>query len=125
MGRCHIEDEPSDLWRECAIIDISTLGVGIDLLHPGAVERLGTWQDEEVRMRLNLHITVLLELGPSVAMTVAGLVRNAGSRPDGIVRVGIEFVRVTETERAIVELLESRAVTSMPRHAAKGSLVQV
>jgi hypothetical protein len=124
MGRCHIEDEPSDRWRECAIIDISTLGLGIDLLHSGEVELLGTWQDDEVRMHLNLHITVLLELGPSVAMTVSGVVRNAGSRPDGIVRVGMEFVGLTENERSIVELLERRAVTTMPRHA-KRSLVQV
>ena len=117
MGRCHVEDEPSDLWRECALIDVSTFGVGIDLCHPDPVELLGMWQDGEVRLHLSRRITVRLELGPSVDVTVAGEVRNAGSGPDGIVRAGIEFVGLTESERFIVDLVERRAMTTMPRHA--------
>ena len=124
MGRCHIEDEPSDLWRECAIMDVSALGVGIELFHPDPVDLLGLWQDEEIRLHMSRRITVRLELGPSVEMTVAGEVRNAGSEPDGIVRAGIEFVGLTEAERAIVDLLERRAVRSLPRHA-QGSPVRV
>ena len=117
MGRCHIEDEPSDQWRECAIMDVSTLGVGIELCHPDPVELLGMWQDDGVRLHLSRRITVRLEFGPSVDMTVAGEVRNAGSEPDGVVRAGIEFVGLSETERAIVALLERRAVSTLPRHA--------
>jgi hypothetical protein len=37
-------------------------------------------------------------------MTVAGEVRNAGTGPDGIVRAGIEFVSLIETERFLVDL---------------------
>jgi len=114
MGRCHIQDEPLDLWRECAIIDVSTLGVGIDLCHPDPVELLGMWQDGELRLDVSRRITLRLELGPSVDMTVAGEVRNAGSGPDGIVRAGIEFVGLTETERSILDLLERRAVARLP-----------
>jgi len=105
MGRCHIEDEPSDQWRECAIMDVSTLGVGIELCHPDPVELLGMWQGDGVRLHLSRRITVRLEFGPSVDMTVAGEVRNAGSEPDGVVRAGIEFVGVVETNRSIVDLL--------------------
>jgi PilZ domain len=117
MGLCHIQDEPADLWRECAIIDISTLGVGIDLCHPDPVELLGMWQDGELRLHLSRRITVRLKLGPSIDMTFAGEVRNAGSRPDGIVRAGIEFVGLTEAERSIVDLLTSRAVRTKARVA--------
>jgi PilZ domain len=113
-GRCHIQDEPLDLWRECAIIDVSTLGVGIDLCHPDPVELLGMWQDGELRLDVSRRITLRLELGPSVDMTVAGEVRNAGSGPDGIVRAGIEFVGLTETERSILDLLERRAMARLP-----------
>jgi hypothetical protein len=105
MGSCYIEGEPSDLWRECAIIDVSALGLGIELLHPDPVDLLGLWQDGELRTHVSRRITVRLELGPSVEMTVAGRVRNAGSGPDGIVRAGVEFVGLTETERSMVDRL--------------------
>ena len=99
MGRCQVEGESIDLWHTCAVFDVSTLGVGIDLPHSGTPDLLGR------------RITVLLELGPSVDLTVAGEVRNADKGPDGIVRAGIEFVGLTETERSIVGLLEHRAVS--------------
>ena len=105
MGRCHIEGEPSDLWRECAIIDLSTHGVGIDLRHPDAVELLGLWQDGSLRLHARRRITVRLEPEPSVEVTVEGELRNAGSAPDGVVRAGIEFVGVAETNRSIADLL--------------------
>ena len=104
MGSCHVEDWPSDLWQECAIIDVSTLGLGIELLHPDPVELLGLWRDGELRLDETRRITVGLELGPSVDITVSGELRNAGSKPDGIVRAGIEFTGLSEVERSIVEL---------------------
>jgi hypothetical protein len=105
MASCHVEDWPSDLWRECAIIDVSTLGLGIELLHPDPVELLGLWRDGELRLDETRRITVGLELGPSVDITVSGELRNAGSQPDGIVRAGIEFVGLTEAERSMVDHL--------------------
>jgi hypothetical protein len=99
MGRCQVEGESSDLWRECAIFDVSSLGLGIDLRHSGAPDLLGR------------RITVLLELGPSFDLTVAGEVRNTNSGADGILRAGIEFVGLTSAERAIANLLERRAAS--------------
>ena len=110
MGRCHIEDEPSDLWRECTIIDVSTFGVGIDLCHPDPVELLGLWQEGVLRLHVDRRITVRLESGPSVDTTVAGEVRNAGSRPGGIVRAGIELVGLAETERSVIDPAKRRAL---------------
>jgi hypothetical protein len=105
MGHCHVENDPSDMWRECEIRDVSTLGLGIEFSYPDPVELLGLWQDGELRLRMSRRITVRLELGPSVDMTVAGEVRNAGSGPDGSIRAGIEFVSLTEPERSIVDHL--------------------
>jgi PilZ domain len=112
MGSCHVEDEPSDLWRECAIIDVSTLGVGIELCHPDPVELLGLWHDGELRLNFSRRISVRFQLSPSLDLTVAGEVRNAGSGPDGIVRAGIEFVDLTEIERSMVDRLVREASVS-------------
>ena len=100
MSRCQVEGESSDLWQACAVFDVSSLGVGIDLPNSGPADVL-----------LNRRITVLLELGSSVDLTVAGEIRNVESCPDGISRVGIEFVGLNDTERSIVGLLERRAAS--------------
>jgi hypothetical protein len=100
MSRCQVEGESSDLWQACAIFDVSALGVGIDLPHSGKPNRL-----------MGRRITVLVELGSSVDLTVAGKVRYAESSPDGVARVGIEFVGLNDTERAIVGTLEQRALS--------------
>ena len=99
MGRCQVEGESSDLWRDCAIFDVSALGVGIDVRYPGA---------SDLQSR---RITLLLGVGPSIDVTVTGEVRNTKSGPDDIVQAGIEFVGLTEFERSIVDLLERRAVS--------------
>jgi hypothetical protein len=99
MARCQVKGEDADRWRECAIFDLSVLGLGIDFPHPRA------------KALLSRSITVLIELGRSVDMTVTGEVRNAESGSDGIVRAGIEFVGLTDTERSVVGLLEQRAVS--------------
>ena len=105
MGSCHVEDESSDVWWDCAIIDISTLGMGIELCHPDPVELLGLWQRGELQLQVSRRISVRLDLGPSVDVTVAGEVRNAGSGPNGIVRAGIEFVGLSEPESSMVDHL--------------------
>ena len=112
MGTCHVEGEPSDQWWECAIIDASTMGLGIELCHPDPVELLGLWQDGELQLSERRRITVCLDLGPSVDMTVEGEVRHAGSRPDGVVRVGIKFVGLTESQCSMIRVLQRPAVSS-------------
>ena len=99
IGSCNVEGESSDLWRDCAIFDVSALGVGIDVRYPGA---------SDLQSR---RITLLLGVGPSIDVTVTGEVRNTKSGPDDIVQAGIEFVGLTEFERSIVDLLERRAVS--------------
>lgn len=96
MGSCHVEGESSDEWQDCGVFDFSTLGVGMDLRHPSASDLLGR------------RISVRLPVGDSMDVTLTGEVRNAKPGPDGIVRAGVEFVGLLETERSIVDLLERR-----------------
>ena len=103
IGSCHVEGEPSDLWRDCGVFDCSSLGVGMDLRHPG-------WSDLVGR-----RVSVRLPVGGSIGITLTGEVRNAKAGPDGIVRAGIEFSGLSETERSIIDLLErSSAIWSDP-----------
>jgi hypothetical protein len=44
-------------------------------------------------------------MGASIDVTLTGEVRNAKAGPEGVVRVGIEFVDLSKTERSIVDLL--------------------
>jgi hypothetical protein len=96
MGSCHVEGDPSDSWQACGVFDFSTLGVGMDLRHPSASDLMGR------------RVSVRLPVGDSMDITLTGEVRNAKAGPEGVVRAGIEFVGLLETERSIVDLMERR-----------------
>jgi hypothetical protein len=98
MGSCHVEGEPSHPWRDCGVFDFSVLGVGMDLRHPGSSDLVGR------------RISVRLPIGAAIDMTMTGEVRNAKAGPHGIVRAGIEFAGLSETERSIVDLLDLGSV---------------
>lgn len=98
IGSCHVEGEPSHLWRDCGVFDFSAIGVGMDLRHPGSSDFVGR------------RVSVRLPAGASVDLTLTGEVRNAKAGPDGIVRLGIEFADLSETERSIVDLLDLGSV---------------
>ena len=98
IGSCHVEGEPSHLWRDCGVFDFSSLGVGMDLRHHGSHDLVGR------------RVSVRLPVGASIDMTLTGEVRNAKAGPDGIVRAGIEFAGLSETERSIVDLLDLGSV---------------
>ncbi len=102
MGSCHVEGESSDLWWECGVFDFSALGAGVDLRHPGGSDLVGR------------RLSVRLPVGDSIDVTLTGEVRNTKAGPDEIVRAGVEFVGLSETERSLVELLE-QAPVSRPR----------
>jgi hypothetical protein len=99
MGSCHVEGDSPDLWLECGVFDFSALGVGMDLRHAEAADLVGR------------HISVRLPVGASIDMTLTGEVRNAKPGPDGIVRVGLEFVDLSDTEHSVVDLLQVSSVS--------------
>jgi hypothetical protein len=58
------------------------------------------------------RVSVHLPLGDSVEVAFTGEVRNVRAGPGGIVRAGIEFVDLMDSERSIVDLLEYDAVVT-------------
>jgi PilZ domain-containing protein len=98
MGSCLVEDEPADEWRDCGVFDFSALGAGMDLRHPESTDLVGR------------RLSVRLPVGASMFIILTGEVRNAKGGPGGIVRLGVEFMGLSDTERAIVDLLERAGV---------------
>jgi hypothetical protein len=94
MGTCHVEGDALNLVRECGIFDVSTLGVGMDFHYADPMRLEGR--------RVSAH----LPLGDNVEVAFTGEVRNVRPGPGGIVRAGIEFVDLKDSERSIVDLLE-------------------
>jgi PilZ domain len=94
MGSCHVEGDPTDLWRDCGVFDVSARGVGLDLRYPDSSGLVGR------------RMSVRLPVGSSIDLTLTGEVRNTKPGPDGIVRAGFEYVDLSNAERAIVDGLE-------------------
>jgi hypothetical protein len=98
MGTCHVEGDAPNLTRECGVFDISILGVGMDFHYADPMHLEGR------------GVSVHLPLGKSVEVQFTGEVRNVRAGPGGIVRAGIEFVDLMDSERSIVDLLEYESV---------------
>jgi len=86
--------EPVGVWRDCRVVDISTLGVGITVDHPNPSELSG-----------RLVSVNLPGDGSCVNVRLEGEIRNATATMGRDIRVGIEFVRLSETEQAITAVL--------------------
>jgi len=94
IGHCRMDGDPVDEARECRVLDISEFGVGILLHHPRSSELIGR------------HVSVETpEHGVSVNIRLEGEVRNAVPVNDGSVRLGIEFVGLTQLEQSVVKAL--------------------
>jgi PilZ domain len=94
IGLCQIQDEPEDEFRECRVLDISELGLGIVLHHPLGVGLLGR------------HISVESPTaGASVTIKLEGEVRYAIPVDDDAVRLGLRFFGLTELEKTVVKAL--------------------
>jgi hypothetical protein len=87
-----IDGDPVDKPRECRVLDISEFGVGILLRHPRDSELIG----RHVSLETPKH-------GASVNIRLEGEVTNAVRAGGGSVRVGIEFVGLTELEQSVVK----------------------
>jgi hypothetical protein len=93
-GICHIEGEPHGQGRECRVLDISELGLGILLT------------DVRPNQLVGRRITVESPtMGTAVNVRLEGEVRNAAPAGNDAVRVGIEFTGLTELEHSVVKAL--------------------
>jgi hypothetical protein len=98
MGTCHVEGDSPKQVRDCGIFDISTFGVGMDFHYADPMRLEGR------------RVSVRLALGNSIEVAFTGDVRNVRPGPGGIVRAGIEFTDLMDSERSIVDLFEYESV---------------
>jgi hypothetical protein len=91
---CHIEGESPSGWRDCEVIDVSPLGLGVTFHHPQPWEIVGR--------RISVDAPAV---GSSINLRLEGEIRNAAPSMEGGVRVGIAFVGLSDAERAIIAAL--------------------
>jgi hypothetical protein len=89
-----LADEPAPGWRECRVVDISMLGMGITLARPESSDLPG-----------RLISVDLPGAGSSVNVRLEGEIKSAVPTINRRLRVGIEFIRLSETEQAITAVL--------------------
>jgi PilZ domain len=112
FGICHIEGESVPGWRDCRVIDISMLGLGIRLHH--------FWPSELVGRHISVEAPAV---GESLNVRLEGVIKNAWPTSGGVVRVGIEFDGLSESEVAVATVLSTlidRDVGTSSPAAAEG-----
>jgi hypothetical protein len=101
-GFCFIEGESIARWRDCEVIDVSVLGLGLTLHHPEPWELVGR--------RITVDVATADD---SVTIRLDGDIRNAAPTLEGEVRIGVEFVGVTDGDRAVTALLNEMSIDAL------------
>ncbi len=96
FGKCLVEDDPQAVWSECRVVDISILGAGIEVF--GAPLRNLVGQ--------RLAVEVQPSAAASLSIHLVGEIKNVAAAPRGRVRLGMEFIDLTDSERSFVHVLE-------------------
>ena len=76
-GRYIVEDDPTSEWSESSVLDISVLGVGLELLPIDDTDDL----DQLVGHRL--VVLVQAPVGESISVRLMGTVKNVGRGTEG------------------------------------------
>jgi len=100
FGKCVLEDDSEASWSECRVVDVSIIGAGLEVF--GFVEH------NLVGKRMVVEVQA--PTGASVSIRFVGEITNAGVIPGGGVRLGMEFVGLSESERSILDMLEQMQV---------------
>ena len=100
FGKCLVEDDPVASWAECRVIDVSIIGAGIEVFSLADRDLVGR----------RMTVEVQAPTGASVSIRFAGEIKNAGVVPHGGVRLGMEFLGLSESERSILNMLEQMQV---------------
>jgi hypothetical protein len=79
-GTYVVESEQAKRWRDCRVVDISSLGVGLELSDPPPEAIEGQLIFVSVHMR--------------------GEIRNSRPANDGALRIGAQFVDLSDQDRA-------------------------
>ncbi|HAM00626.1 MAG TPA: hypothetical protein DCQ30_00120 [Acidimicrobiaceae bacterium] len=95
-GKYLIDDDQSSGWRECIVLDLSNLGVGlesVDEVHPAPIGQ-------------SIQVEVDMGDSASIHLRLAGVVRNLGPGKAGRTRIGVEFTGLSEREEAVLKTME-------------------
>jgi hypothetical protein len=84
----------------CQVLDITILGAGLELFDASHEDFVGR----------RIAVEVQTPAGASITLRMMGEVRNVSMTTTGGTRVGIEFGDLSETERAILHVLEHMRV---------------
>jgi hypothetical protein len=96
------------MWRDCEVIDVSIFGLGLTFIHPQP------W--DLVHRRIFVDISAI---GDAVNIRLEGEIKDAAFTLEGDIRVGIEFVGLSQAELAITAVLsginQTQATDAVPR----------
>ena len=101
-GFCFIEGENASRWRDCELIDVSALGLGATFHHPEPWELVGR--------RITVDVATADD---SITIRLEGEIRNAAPTLEGDVRVGVEFVGVTDGDHPVTALLNEMSIDAL------------
>jgi hypothetical protein len=93
-GFCHIDGEPTAMWRDCEVIDVSMFGLGLTVIHPQP------WELQHRRIFVDISA-----IGDAVNIRLEGEIRDAAFTLEGDIRVGVELVGLSPAELAITAVL--------------------
>lgn len=95
-GKYSLDDDPWSIWRECCLLDISILGMGLELF--------GTTSEQLIGRRVLVHIDIAG--GGSMSLHLSGVVRYLSPGQFGGTRAGIEFTGLSDGERSVLKVME-------------------
>ncbi len=106
-GTCLIEEDSGTAqWRDCWVLDISMLGLGIafDHRHPSELEG----------RRISVQFPAVSD---QVSVQLEGQIKNIDVMRLGLVQAGIEFVGLSQEELAIATVLGALTEVKEPMPA--------
>lgn len=95
-GTYVIEGDLHRAWGACVIVDISILGAGLELFGDVLSDQIGR----------QIVVEVQTPAGAAITFQMVGEIRYSAAGSRGGTRGGIEFGHMSDTERAILNLLE-------------------
>jgi c-di-GMP-binding flagellar brake protein YcgR len=95
-GKCRVGGDKESNWIRCDVLDISVIGVGLELF--------GEMPEEVVEHRLVVQVQP--PVGSSVTLRLEGQAKDMSPGLNGGTRVGMEFVDISEVEQQVLQVME-------------------
>jgi hypothetical protein len=104
QGKYTIEGGPSGLWGACEIVDISILGTGLEIFEDSQ-HVLRSIEGDLIGRRILVEVQT--PAGASITLQMVGEIRYSTEGSRGGTRIGLQFNDLSDTERAILNVLEA------------------